>query len=557
MTKLSIGSLAGTAALSALMLLTVTPRPALAEHVHGGAETTAPATSQKMKAQLGSSAAFDRHGMLWLVGRDADDMGDYLVLQKSADDGKSWSDKLRISSESVVASGDERPRIAFGSHDEMYVTYSRPLAKPYTSEVRFIRSEDGGTHFSQPLTVHRDRQVITHGFASTIVDAAGRIYVTWIDKRDLQDAKTAGDAYSGAAQYYAVSTDGGKSFKGDYKIADHSCECCRSAVALNEQGRPILLWRHVFPPNIRDHALVELTPDGKLGAVERASFDNWAIDACPHQGPSLAFGANGLRHQTWFSGGANGGALYYAAQRSDGSMGTPIRLGGDQAGYADVAVSGSEVEVVWKEFDGVATQVKGISSQDGGASWMTRVLASTTGASDQPRLVTKGTQIYLIWRTGLNGAVAVKLAVPAIRSFEADGMVRIHAAEAGRPFVLLAWSLDCSYCHASMKNLAAAEAGLDFDIVTVAIESADDAGNASAISAATSQLGRRASNWAFGGQPAEQLRYQIDPQWHGELPRSYWFDAQGRCVTAQSGLITPAFIAEAGIRIGASLAGIQ
>ncbi|TFW21427.1 TlpA family protein disulfide reductase [Duganella callida] len=147
------------------------------------------------------------------------------------------------------------------------------------------------------------------------------------------------------------------------------------------------------------------------------------------------------------------------------------------------------------------------------------------------------------------------LAAPDIQPFETDGMARILADHAGRPFVVLVWSLDCGYCHASIKNLAAAgnaaapaAAGAQAappvpDIVTVAIEAADDAQSTAAIVAATASLGPRAQRWAFGQTSAEQLRYQIDPQWRGELPRSYWYDASGKRVDALSGLITPQIIA--------------
>jgi hypothetical protein len=373
-----------TILLSALLLA------AAESHAHDGHPA-----SHKIKAQMGSSAAFDSHGTLWLVSRD--DAGDegYLVARKSKDNGKTWSSPAIISREPVVASGDERPHIAFGQHDEVYVTYSSPLDKPWTSEVRFIRSEDGGLHFSAPYTVHHDHQTVTHGFASLAVDANGLVYVTWIDKRNPQNV----------AQYYAVSANAGQSFDADYKIADHSCECCRSAIALGPGGHPALMWRQVFAPNIRDHAIAELTPDGKQVQIERASFDNWAIDACPHQGPSLAFGDDGRRHQTWFT---NDG-IFYASQNQDGTLTKPMRLGSEQAAYADVTASGQHVEAVWRQFDGKGSSVMAASSHDGGTTWQTRTLASTNGASDQPRLARKGARIFLVWRTELNDVTTVQL----------------------------------------------------------------------------------------------------------------------------------------------------
>ncbi|TFW21428.1 sialidase family protein [Duganella callida] len=364
-----------TAALSGLLMAAATAHPA----------------AHKIKTQLGSSAAFDRHGVLWLVGAD----DGKLVARTSSDDGNSWRPAVILSDEAAMAGGDERPRIAFGPRDEVYITYSRPLEKPWTSEIRFLRSEDGGVHFSAPYTVHHDHQIVTHGFASLAVDTQGRVYVTWIDKRNA----------ASVAQYYAVSTDAGRSFGADYKIADHSCECCRSAIALAPDGRPALMWRHVFEPNIRDHAIVTLAADGRPAPPERASFDHWAIDACPHQGPALAYGEDGRRHQTWFTGDG----LFYASRRQDGTLTMPLRLGDEQASNADIAVSGQRVEVVWKAFDGKVTAIKALSSRDGGASWQARTLAATDGGSDQPRLARKDGRIFLIWRTDRNDITTVEL----------------------------------------------------------------------------------------------------------------------------------------------------
>ncbi len=383
----------------AVLALGMAAAGANAQHHHGAHGAT---------AELGTSAAVDAQGRLWIAGKESDAGGQYVVLQTSSDMGKSWSAPRRIRQqpEPVSADGENRPKIAFGGKGEIYVSYTRPLAKPYTGEIRFTRSLNGGKSFSSPLTVHANRDVITHRFESMIVDAEGRIYIAWIDKRDMQAATARKQKYRGAALYYAVSDDGGASFRGDYKIADHSCECCRIALALNPQGRPVAMWRHVFEPNVRDHALVELTPDGKPGKPVRASFDDWRIDACPHQGPGLAFSADGRRHQVWFSGRDDGG-VFYAAADAGGAPGVPQRLGSAQAAHADVAVHGTDVALAWKQFDGTSTAIIGRMSQDGGRSWRERELARTVGASDQPRLLATPAGIVLVWRTANEGVWTV------------------------------------------------------------------------------------------------------------------------------------------------------
>lgn len=350
---------------------------------------------------LGTGAAIDAQGRLWIAVTETTPTGEFVVLQMSADAGKTWSAAKRIQSEpeAVSADGENRPKLAFGPDGEVYVSYTRPLAKPYTGEIRFVRSLDGGKTFLPPITVHANRDLITHRFDSMIVDHTGRIYIAWIDKRDLEAAVSRNESYTGAALYYAVSEDRGANFKGDYKIADHTCECCRIAMTLNPAGTPVALWRHVYEPNIRDHALVKLTPTGKMPTPVRATFDEWRIDACPHQGPSLTYAADGTRHQVWFSVRGEEGGVFYAATDPSGALKAPIQLGSAQAASGDVAIEGDHIVVAWKQFDGKSTSVLGKVSGDGGLTWQGKEFAQTQGNSDHPRLLTMPAGIMLVWRT--------------------------------------------------------------------------------------------------------------------------------------------------------------
>jgi hypothetical protein len=389
-----------------LMVFTAAMAEAADQHVH----QQSPGPSGK-PPELGMSAAIDKDGRLWAVTKEVVDGNQFVVLQSSTDLGKTWSPgkKIQQAPEPVAANGQAYPKIAFGNQGEIYIAYTKPIARPHIGDIRFVRSLDGGQTFTEPVTVHANREVITHSFESMIVDQAGRIYIAWIDGRGAQQAKAQGEKYSGSAVYYAVSNDGGMTFNGDYKVADHSCECCRIGLALNPQGNPVALWRHIFAPNIRDHALAELTPNGKLSPVIRASFDDWRVDACPHQGPSVAYAPDGIRHQVWFNGKEEGGGIFYAATTPSGVLETPVSLGSAQASHADVAVQGKHVAVVWKQFDGKSTAILSKLSDDGGTSWRQAELARTSAASDQPHLITHSSGIVLIWRTQNEGIRAIAI----------------------------------------------------------------------------------------------------------------------------------------------------
>ncbi|WP_241687710.1 sialidase family protein [Janthinobacterium sp. 17J80-10] len=374
-----------------------------AQSAHAHEEHAAPRVAGR--TELGTSAAVDREGHLWVATKESLDGGDFVVLRQSADLGKTWSAprKVQQAPEPVAAGGDDRPKLAFGSKGEIYVAYTRPIAKPHVGEIRFARSLDGGRSFSDPVTVHANRDRIAHAFGSMIVDGAGRIYIAWIDGRGAADAKAQGMPYRGSAVYYAVSDDAGNSFRGDYRLADHSCECCRIAMALTPDGKPVALWRHVFEPNARDHAIAVLAPDGKGTAPARATFDDWRIDACPHHGPGLAYADDGTRHQVWFNLKGDEGGVFHASVSPAGVMGTPQRLGTAQAAHADVAVLGKHVVLAWRQFDGKGTAILGKHSGDGGLTWRDMELARTSQGSDQPRLLKTPDGIVLAWRTQQEG----------------------------------------------------------------------------------------------------------------------------------------------------------
>jgi hypothetical protein len=126
----------------------------------------------------------------------------------------------------------------------------------------------------------------------------------------------------------------------------------------------------------------------------------------------------------------------------------------------------------------------------------------------------------------------------APRAFDVDSLPKIQASHHGKPFVLMLWSMDCEFCQASLKLLSEAKkSDPDLQIVTISTDPVADARLAAQSSHRLAELGLAKDAWGFGDAAPERLRYAIDPRWHGEMPRTYWFDANGRR-TAHSGVLS-------------------
>lgn len=353
---------------------------------------------QENAPRLAVAAAFDESGRLWL----ARVVGRQLQVSHSADGGRHFSAPVAVNREPelISADGEARPQLAVVGQ-RVYVSWTQALPQPYAGHVRFAVSDDGGASFGEPITVNDDLRPITHRFNAMLADERG-VTLAWIDKRD-----GAGNPdYQGAAIYTARSSDGGQSFAANQKLADHSCECCRLGLAADRDGTPVAFWRQIFGKNVRDFALARVGEP-----LQRATEDGWEIDACPHHGGALAIGADGARHLAWFTGAAANPGLHY--RRLAGSAAGPVLAFGNldrQAGHPQVAVFKDQVHLVWREYDGRRNQIRTQNAVDRNPRWSkAKTLARTAGAADDPLLIAGRDALWLVWNTTVDGLVVRKL----------------------------------------------------------------------------------------------------------------------------------------------------
>lgn len=123
------------------------------------------------------------------------------------------------------------------------------------------------------------------------------------------------------------------------------------------------------------------------------------------------------------------------------------------------------------------------------------------------------------------------------RVFEPGSLKRIVDERQGKAFVLAFWSIGCTHCPAELKALGALKKmHPKLDVVLVATDSPDDAPQAE--KAVQSYGLGKVPQWIFSEDAPERLRFEIDPRWHGELPRTYLYD-RAHVVQAVSGVIPP------------------
>lgn len=349
---------------------------------------------------LAVGVTLDQEGRLWLA-RVIDQR---LLVSRSEDDGKHFSESVAVTSvpENIGGDGENRPKIQVARDGTVLITWTELLAEKYAGNIKFSRSIDSGRTFSEPINLNDDGRVTSHRFDSLAIDGEGRVVIAWLDARDRDAAREKGEEFKGVSLYSSQSFDNGAHFERNRQIHQHTCECCRTALAWTSEG-PVVLLRNIFDTNTRDFAVASL--DKLEEDIRRVTRDEWQIDACPHNGGSLATDGKDRLHLTWFTNGTAGQGQFY--KRISGTLESkPMALGDmdAQPNHAAVVAHGETVILTWREFDGNVYSAKMMFSNDGGETWSEpwRLMLSA-GANDYPIPLISSDRALIVWNTENEG----------------------------------------------------------------------------------------------------------------------------------------------------------
>lgn len=119
------------------------------------------------------------------------------------------------------------------------------------------------------------------------------------------------------------------------------------------------------------------------------------------------------------------------------------------------------------------------------------------------------------------GAAGKAQPVIALRAFDRASMRTIEAGS--KPYLLLLWGLDCTYCVQLMQRLAHWQDRAR--VVTLAVDPIAE--HEDAIVDMLERGGLRGEAWAFGDDEPERLRRAVERDWMGEKPRLIVVRADG------------------------------
>jgi hypothetical protein len=303
------------------------------------------------------------------------------------------------------------PTVVVAPDNTIFVTWTAGVkGVKHASTLYLSASRDGGRSFAAPVKVNDDEKPAAHGMHSMAASPDGRIYVAWLDERNVAPPPptpspaqpNSGHKHKEANReiFFAASSDGGRTFSANQRLASEVCPCCKTSLAAGADGRVYASWRQVLPGEFRHIAVAASADGGRTFAQPTiVNDDKWQIAGCPVSGAALSVAANGTLSVLWYTAGEAGTPGLYRSESRDGARtfaprqplarssgrGTPVLLtGGDDPLLA-----------IWEERgEGSSTRIATAHLKEDGQTPASDTLASS---GELPVASRTGEQVFVAY----------------------------------------------------------------------------------------------------------------------------------------------------------------
>ena len=188
--------------------------------------------------------------------------------------------------------------------------------------------------------------------------------VGWIDTRDGPGS---------TATYVARIVGRGSRLEGVARLeGGETCVCCRVSVSAGPGTAVAVLWRKVFPGDVRDMVLSRSTDGGRsFATATTVHADGWKITACPHRGGRVAADTRGRLYAAWYTEAkADRPDILFAVTAEGRGFGRPQRVHTATDSVPDSVRLAVDAEgrgvIVWEASTAVRRRILVRTVEDGG-----------------------------------------------------------------------------------------------------------------------------------------------------------------------------------------------
>ena len=329
--------------------------------------------------------------------------GEDLVLRLTRSTTTGWTEPVTVTQGPLFDNWADFPAAAAMTDGTLIATWLKRFEGGKGYGIEWSRSTDEGTSWSPPQTLHEHTEGPEYGFVSMAPTPDDELAVYWLDGRTSSP-----DDGQMQLRTANIGREGPPTER--RMVDDRVCDCCQTSAAATARG-PVVAYRDRSAHEIRDIHVAG--PGFRLG--EPVANDNWFIEGCPVNGPSLA--ASGERLAiAWYTAADDEPRVWAAFGAVGGAFEKPhaIDLGQPEGRVSLVMLDAYDAVVTWLERHGESGQAvilaRRLSKRGLVGPAYEVAKTSAARASGFPRSARLGDELVWTWTEVAEGTSQVRVA---------------------------------------------------------------------------------------------------------------------------------------------------
>jgi hypothetical protein len=217
--------------------------------------------------------------------------------------------------------------------------------------------------------------------------------------KDMKDEHDESEPLPVSMTLRYATIDGSGNISDDAQLDERVCECCQTSAAVTSDG-VFAVYRDRSQNEVRDIYSVRQAASGWV-SPQTVHPDNWEINGCPVNGPSVAADGRNVV-VAWYTGAGGTPHVKVAFSTDAGAtFGSPIQVDdGETQGRVDVLLlPDNSALVCWLSGTPEGGEIKVRRVESNGSLGAPAVIAKTdiSRSSGFPRMARLGNEVHFAW----------------------------------------------------------------------------------------------------------------------------------------------------------------
>ncbi|GEQ85792.1 hypothetical protein ULMS_13000 [Patiriisocius marinistellae] len=305
----------------------------------------------------------------WVTTENETDFLNFSILKDTT-----WSNaETIIEGKDWFTNWADFPAIAESNGNILTSFLQKSTNGKYTYDVKLNLYNATTKEWKKNILLNTDGTQSEHGFVSIVPNYGGQFFISWLDGRNTvvkeeMNHENGHHGGKGAMTLRGAYIAENGEIINEKELDNRVCDCCQTSATMTNQG-PVVVYRDRSDKEVRDISIVNKENTQEWSKPKTVFDDNWEIEGCPVNGPSIASFENSTA-VAWFTGANQKQKVQIAFKKNDKiDFGIPIRLNVKETlGRVEVLMlNENEAIVTWMEFDEEDALVQVMKVNENGA----------------------------------------------------------------------------------------------------------------------------------------------------------------------------------------------